>query len=620
MAFSSSGAVVVKATVYGSDGSCVRVVKTHADITPMTTCEDLLEIANSHAEEAAPDATRSSFSLCKSGPRGEHYTTLGLDEEDFVTETVLMCESGSPLAFSDTSGVTFSAKYTCSATNGTNQVHHHVHPSEEHLLDISLMENVTPEDVAHCHSWGIFNAKQLCNAPKAVLPKRLQNGISRVVAVMSKPDETPEALFDVSFGSHGFMHTEAPLKSLPGGRIGLSFHLDAETVHVRSHHADAIGHHLFNDERVSGSIGTAVKIQQSGDIAVTLRHSDTSTLALLDDGVCPTRLEQHQCSHHIAHLDTKSLQSSIKVRDAHGHVYAHNVTKFDDEWRLNEVTVHPYDSPASLIRMALLQNEDHAIVLSCGFEFADAKRETFINDVVAPFGANIQGGSDRTDGFDSRFDSVSLSVVWNDETYTHDAEHEWFIEPNTFPLDRTRFGDLYIQILNIVRGRRGVALDIPRVAGNDYPRFVDLQVSWTNDRGAQVTYNEPNLRYEKLWYEEQGDESGWSPFVVGTLGLVGSFERQNFDPRSGDRDLTVVFDIGGPVDTSTQLKQSRAQEAGTYTLLPGGRMPHTHTVVLGDDLNGLSSLDNGHTHAVIGGIVQSAFGHTHELELQTVID
>jgi hypothetical protein len=639
MAFSNKGSVVVKATVYGSDGSCVRIVRSHADVTSMTDCSDLLLLTNEHAHGIDSTAKLSSFSLCKAGADGQDFVTLGLGDEDFVTEAVLVCETGESLSFSETSGVTFSAKYVSDATGGSSQpeVHHHVHPDEEHLLDLSVVEfadgPLTRQELKQCHQWGVFNAKQLRQATAKgtyqLLPKRLRTNLpERFVAVANRSVSTqdqllvnhnpvPEALFDVSIGTHGFMHAAAPFKALSKGGAAIDFHLDAKTVHVRQHHQDAIGHHLIDMHQESGSIGTAVSITHDGDITVALRHSDESTLGLLDQGVCPTKLELHQCSHQMAVLDATHLRESINTRCRNGHVYKHTITPVDDDWTLNEVSVRLHDSPASRIKLALLQSDSRTLVLSCGFRFSQDKTDAFVDRVIKTFGANIQGSRPEGQGsFEAYFDTVTVSLVWNGQTYTFELEHEWFVESGKYPLDRTRFGDLYIQALNVARGRPGVAADLPKVAGTNRPQLIDLEVSWQNSRNAQVVFS-TGLRYEKLWYEEQGDESGWTPYVVGTIGQIESGGRQNFNPMSGDSALKLVFDIGGPTSINQDVSgssQRRITEAGNYRLLPAGAGPHPHTVSVDANGNGVSSMQYGHVHPVINGEVQAVYGHTHDWE------
>lgn len=615
---------MLKATVYGKNGKRLRTILKHADVKAMTDCSDLLEKTLKLAQKVDSTSVLSSFSLC-----ADDYVTLGLEDEDFVTEAVLRSKSGDSVVFSDISGVTFSAKYICESeiNESSVQVHHHVHPDQEHLLDLSVIHfedgPLTKQELKQCHQWGVFNGKQLRDAPDFVIPKRLQSGLPEHFVAVSHAfcdQEQVTARFDVSIGSHGFMHTAAPFKSLESGKASIAFHLDAETVYVHPHHQDAIGDHLFDAGRVAGSIGTPVSLEQDGDVAISLRHSDESTLELLDQGVCPTKLELHQCAHQMAVLDASHLHNTETTRCSKGHVYKHMVTPVDDDWTLNKVRVKLHNAPVSSLKMALLQSESKTLLLSCTFLFSQDKRNAFEHQVIKPFGANVQGTRPIGQGtFEALFDSVKVSLVWNQQTYTHQLEHEWFIESSMYPLDRTRFGDLLIQALNVTRDRPGVAADLPRVNGLNRPQFVGLEMSWKNDRNAKVTYSTGSgrqLRYEKLWYEEEGDESGWLPHVVGTIGQVETGGRQNFNPVSGDSGLTLVFDLGGPNSINNQISDSLAQRritmAGDYRLLPAGAGPHPHTVSVDSDGNGISSMQFGHVHPVIGGIVQEVFGHIHD--------
>ena len=609
MSFSSVARVAVMSSVAGSADTKHGVIRSHYNVCALTECSELMEVAVEQAQKEFEGAKETGFRFYAYDADGRVFASKDVDPEDFVTETSLFCDK-MERSFDEFHHVTLSAKFHLDRPSKTERSVHHVHRDDEHVVDLSVVEGVTPEELEHCHQWGIYTAAHLRKALPLQLPERLRSfsGGFRIVSE-SKPlaqqaplgDEVHMA-FDlgVKMGHETrFMHTHAPLYQKRHDVLGVSFALDDQTVFIRDDHRAAVGDFVFTNPDAQGAIGTHLDLHHP-TVELLLRHSDTF---VFEQG------HTHQPTHEVAKLDYAFLMGSKKRRCARGHTYKHTCEDLGDGWTLNKTVVTPHDSMASQLNLTMLQSADRNFLVYCSVYWRQDKHKALLD-----VGANAQG-IPAIDTFVETFDTATIGLLWNGDVYERELAITWYFT-NDYPSETTRFGDLYIQMRNILEGSEGSPAGLPSIVGVDQPDVIGIDMSWENDQGRTVRFKIADMRYEKILYAKAGDESGWVPYVVGTFGVVeeGS-RRENFNPRSGDTNLRIVFDLGDSTDINARVGGQRITRPGVYRLKPTRVGAHTHTVEVtkqGDGrLGGVSTVGANHVHLVENGIVQPAAGHTH---------
>jgi len=580
--------IVVKSIV--QNGKECSVVSRQHELGALTDCSELLDVAHAQVEEGL---SASTYGFTATGPHGESVSVVLENDEDFVTDYTQNQLDGC-------SNVTFFAEFETQGSVDDAHYVHHIHPDEHHLADLSIVDGVTPEELEHCHNWGVYTVKQAKEAHPFQVPESLLQRLAQECKTVFKPAQAEPVAEPVSSAGFDlglqmgyetrFMHAHAPLNRLAKDNVwALSFAIDPETVYVSDEHQEAIQPFTTADNR--GAIGTHVDmhpVMGRDKVGLKLRHSDTSVLS--GDAT-------HEQTFDLGQLDLAKLTSTEQTVCNDGHVYKHSIEQLENGWTLNKASVVLNDAMVGQANFAFLQSDDRSMLIYCSLFTTDPDALTV--------------GSEAPETNTEIIQTFALALRWNGTNYMRrDSIKTW---PEN---DQTRFGDLYVMALNNLAA--SLPNDFPSIDGIDAPTSVDVEITWRNANGQEVRYNEEGRVYRELWYKNPADESSWKPQVIGTYGDVRG-RQESFDPQTGDDLILVAFNVGKSTDigasASSNAQTERVTEPGRYRLLPNFQGGHVHTVELDSRLNGVSTYDSGHVHMVVDGVVQPAAGHTHKAVL-----